>query len=96
LLLIACAIPPDATQRDVDRLDDAVPAHPNASQAHSEASTPDDVIVAKAFDVNGEPHFHELEPDGSLAAADRGGASRGVSRRAGRINSAPQSGAKEY
>lgn len=53
--MIACAIRPDATQRDVDRLDDAVPAHPNASHAHPEASTPDDVIVAKSFDVNGEP-----------------------------------------
>jgi hypothetical protein len=61
------AIPLDATQRDVDRLDDAVPAHPNGSQAHREASTPDDVIVAKSLDVSGDPNVRQLEPNWRMA-----------------------------
>lgn len=61
---------PDSSQRDVDRLDEAVFAHPNASQAHPEALTPDAVIVAKSFVVNGEPKFRQLEPDGALASTN--------------------------
>jgi len=62
------ALPAGRDARDVDRLDDAAPAHPNASQAHPETSAPDDVIVAKSFVVNGEPRFHQLEPARALGA----------------------------
>jgi len=40
---------PDSALREVDRLDESVPAHPNASQAHPETATTDDVIAAKSF-----------------------------------------------
>jgi integrase len=46
---------PDASQREVDRLDDALAAHPDASQPHPEAVTTDDVIAAKSLGMNGEP-----------------------------------------
>ena len=46
---------PESAQRDVDRPDEAMPAHPNASQAHPETATTDDVIAAKSFVVSGEP-----------------------------------------
>jgi len=40
---------PESAQRDVDRLDEAVSAHPNASQAHPEASDSNRALKAKSF-----------------------------------------------
>ena len=45
--------------------------------------TTDDAIAAKSLRMSGEPHFHELEPAGPVAAADREAQEGGVSRRDG-------------
>jgi integrase len=58
LRVYAHYLPDSSAQRGVDRLDDAVPAHPNASPAHPEGSAPDDAIVAKSFVVSGEPRWN--------------------------------------
>lgn len=44
---------PDASQREADRLD---VLHPDASQAHPEDFSDDQVKEAKSFRMNGEPH----------------------------------------
>jgi site-specific recombinase XerD len=48
---------PDSAQRDVDRLDEAVPAHPNASQAHPEALSANEAAAVKSFVMSGDPKF---------------------------------------
>jgi site-specific recombinase XerC len=50
---------PESLQRDVDRLDQAVPAHPNASQAHPEPMRTDHLIATKSLRMNGEPRRNQ-------------------------------------
>ena len=65
---------PGANRAAVDRLDDA-PAQLSATQAQPEQFD-DDASLAEMeelFGESGEPDPHQLEPDGGLAEADRGG-----------------------
>jgi len=57
---------PNASRREVDRLD-AAPAA--ATPAQPEAASDDQREIRKSFVVNGEPDFHQLEPDSRMAQA---------------------------
>jgi integrase-like protein len=51
---------PKSSQREGDRLDETVPEHPNASQAHPEASKGNDELKAKSLRMNGEPYSNRI------------------------------------
>jgi hypothetical protein len=69
---------PDASRRDVDRLDTL---QQSASLAHPEDGIDDPAIAAKFFGLSGEPHFRQLEPDPRLAETPGGAPRRGVNPR---------------
>src|SRR5688572_18828291 len=60
---------PGANRGAVDRLDDAAPMQPSATQARPEALE-DDIETNEDVDLlgkSGDPDFHQLEPDVELA-----------------------------
>jgi hypothetical protein len=68
---------PDASRRDVDRLDTL---QQSASLAHPEDGIDDQAIAAKFFGLSGEPHFRQFEPARRVVAAGRSTAPGRVSR----------------
>jgi hypothetical protein len=55
---------PDASRRDVDRLDTL---QQSASLAHPEDGIDDPAIAAKFFGLSGEPNVRQLEPEFPIA-----------------------------